>query len=112
MQSASSGHSAEQLSLEDEFALLVLFRCFVRFVVLPTDCLFALAALNITYNVSTCRHVALAGLALCDVDDAVEEVGFAMLAAEVLSRKVGVSNGRGLSAVSYRWLLTLLIMSS
>jgi hypothetical protein len=30
------------------------------------------------------RHVALAGLAGLDVDDAVEEVGFAVLAAEIL----------------------------
>ena len=29
-------------------------------------------------------HVAFAGFALLDVDDAVEEVGFAVLAAEVL----------------------------
>jgi len=31
-------------------------------------------------------HVTLAGLALSDVDDAVEEIGFAMLAAEILAQ--------------------------
>jgi hypothetical protein len=33
---------------------------------------------------SPCGHVALAGVAGGDVDDVVEEVGFAMLAAEIL----------------------------
>lgn len=34
------------------------------------------------------RHVALDGFGLQDVDDGVEEVGFAVLAAEILGRGV------------------------
>jgi len=33
--------------------------------------------------VSACRHVPLAGLACCDIHNVVEEVCFAMLAAEI-----------------------------
>lgn len=36
----------------------------------------------------TRRHVAFDGLGLHDVDDGVEEVGFSVLAAEVLERDV------------------------
>ena len=31
-----------------------------------------------------CRHVAFGGLSLGDIDHSIEEVGFAMLAAEIL----------------------------
>jgi hypothetical protein len=34
--------------------------------------------------VSACRHVPLASIARCDVDDVVEEVRFAMLTTEIL----------------------------
>jgi hypothetical protein len=39
---------------------------------------------NVAYDVATGRHVALVGLRLGDVDDAVEQIRFAVLAAEVL----------------------------
>lgn len=37
------------------------------------------------------RHVALRGVACYDVDDVVEEVGFTVLAAEVLGREGGLA---------------------
>jgi hypothetical protein len=40
-------------------------------------------------------HVALAGFAGLDVDDTVEEVGFAVLATEVLSTEESVGGGDG-----------------
>ena len=79
-----SCHGAEQLCLQDEFALLVLLAGLVRFVVLPAHRFLALSAVNIAYDVATGGHVALVGLGLGDVDNAVEEVGLSMLAAEVL----------------------------
>jgi hypothetical protein len=81
----SSGYRAEQLRLENELALLVLFASLISLVVLPADRLFALAAVDVAYDVAAGGHVALVGLGFADVDDAVEEVRFAVLAAEVLS---------------------------
>lgn len=75
----------QQLSLQDELALLILLRRLVRAVVLPPDGSLTLPAADIAHDVATRRHVALVGLAQLDVDDDVEEVGFAVLAAEVLS---------------------------
>jgi hypothetical protein len=79
-----SCHGAEQLCLQNEFALLVLLAGLVRFVVLPAYCFLALSTVDITYNVATGGHVALVGLGLGDIDNAVEEVCFAVLTAEVL----------------------------
>lgn len=42
--------------------------------------------MDIPDYVSPCSHVALDGFGLRDVDDGVEEVGFAMLATEILNR--------------------------
>jgi hypothetical protein len=81
---AGSVDLAQQLGLEDELALLVLLRLLVGLVVLPADDAQTLLALDVAHQVSPRRHVALAGLALLDVDDRVEEVGLAVLAAEVL----------------------------
>lgn len=75
---------AEELSLKNVLALLVLLRGLVRLVVLPADGLLALPARDVAHDVPAGRHVALAGLALGDVDNRVEEVGLAVLAAEVL----------------------------
>ena len=94
--SPPSGHGAEQLRLEDELALLVLLARLVRLVVFPADRLLALPAVDVTHDVAARRHVAFAGIGLGDVDDAVEEVCFSMLAAEVLDElALGVaSEGR------------------
>jgi len=81
--SRSSRHRAEQLGLEDIFALLVLFRRFVSFVVLPAHRVVALPTLDVAYDMTAGCHVPLAGIALDDIDDGVEEVGLSMLASEV-----------------------------
>jgi hypothetical protein len=52
-----------------------------------------LLAVDVTDNVAASGHVAFARLALGDVDDVVEEVGFSVLAAEVLEM---VSRERGM----------------
>jgi hypothetical protein len=79
-----SRYCAEQLCLEDEFALFVLLTGFIGLVILPAYCLFALPAVNVAYDVSASRHVALVRIGLGDVDDAVKQVCFAVLAAEIL----------------------------
>lgn len=75
---------AKQLSLQNKLPLLIFLRRLVRLVVLPTDGLLALAARDIADDVAAGGHVSLGGFAGVDVDDGVEEVGLAMLAAEVL----------------------------
>ena len=70
--------------LKDILPLLVLLRALVRLVVLPPHRLLALSTKDVADNVSARRHVALVRLASFDVDDVVEEVGFSVLAAEVL----------------------------
>jgi hypothetical protein len=45
-----------------------------------------LPAVYVAHDVAARRHIALVRLRLGDVDDAVEEVGLAMLAAEVLTQ--------------------------
>ena len=82
----SSGDGAQELCLEDELALLVLLARLVGLVVFPADRLLALAAVDVAYNVAARRHVALVGVGFGHVDDAVEQVGFAVLATEVLGR--------------------------
>ena len=77
-------HRTQQLRLQYEFAFLVLLRRLERLVVLPPHRLLALPAHDVPHNVPTRRHVAFVGVRLRNVDDGVEEVGFAMLAAEVL----------------------------
>lgn len=79
-----STHRTKQLLLQNKLPLLILFRLLVRAVVLPAHRLFALTTGDVAHDVAAGGHVALAGLALLDVDDAVEEEGFAVLAAEVL----------------------------
>lgn len=81
---ARSADGAQEFSLEDELALLVLLAALVGLVVLPADRLLALAARDVAHDVAARGHVALAGLARLDVDDGVEEEGLAVLAAEVL----------------------------
>lgn len=77
------GDHAQQLRLEDELALLVALRGLEGAVVFPAHRLVAALAHDVAHDVPACRHVALCGVAGGDVDDRVEEVGFAVLAAEV-----------------------------
>lgn len=86
---------AQELGLEDELALLVLFGRLVGLVVFPADRLLAMPAIDVAHNVAPSGHVALGGFALGDIDDLVEEVGFAVLTAEVLQmiRSVGSNDG-------------------
>ena len=77
-------HRTQQLRLQYELAFLVLLRRLERLVVLPPHRLLALPAHNIPHDVPTRRHVAFVGVRLRNVDDGVEEVGFAVLPAEVL----------------------------
>lgn len=86
---------AEQLSLEDELALLVLLRVLKGLVVFPAHRLLTLAAGDVADNVAARRHVTLVGLAGVDVDDIVEEVGFAVLATEILRADERQRCGRG-----------------
>ena len=87
---------AQKLRLKDEFPLLVLLRTLIRLIVLPSHRLLALPTMDIAHDVAARRHVTLAGLAFGDVDDGVEEVGFAVLAAEVLlHRYVSINEGKG-----------------
>jgi hypothetical protein len=100
-------HRAEQLALQDELALFVLLARLIRLVILPAYRLLALPAVNVANNVSPRRHIALVGLGFSHIDDAVEEVGFAVLAAKVLRE---ISTRRSVSHLPGR--LTLLSMSS
>ena len=76
--------SGKQLRLQNELSFLVLLGIFVRLIVLPSHHVLALATDNVPDDMAARGHVALAGLARLDVDDRVEEVGFSMLASEVL----------------------------
>jgi hypothetical protein len=78
------GHIAQQLSLKDVFALLVLLRALIRLIVFPPDDLVTLSAVDVTHDVPACGHVALDGFGGGDVHDGIEEIGFAVLATEVL----------------------------
>lgn len=75
---------AQQLGLEDELALLVLLAGLVCLVVLPAHRLLTLLTRDVSHNMATCSHASLGRLARIDVHNVVEEVGLAMLAAEVL----------------------------
>lgn len=77
-------HLTQQFLFQNVFSLFVFFRRFICSIVLPPDNLFALSTVNVAYHVSACRHVTFSRFALLDVYDAVEEIGFPVLAAEVL----------------------------
>lgn len=77
-------HRTKQLGLKYKFSLLILLIRLVRLVVLPAHSVFTLLAADIPYDVFARRHVALVGGAFVYIDDFGEEVGFAVLAAEVL----------------------------
>lgn len=86
----SSIDIAEEFCLEDELSLLVFFRGFIGLVVLPSHRLLALLAAYVSHYVSSSRHVTISCLAGDDVDYAVEEESFAMLAAEVLESSISL----------------------
>ena len=83
----SSRYFAQELRLQDKLALLVLLARLVGLVVLPAHRVVALAACYIAHDVAAGGHVAFGGLAGRDVHHGSEEVGFAMLATEVLKGK-------------------------
>lgn len=77
-------HDAEQFLFQDELALLVFLARLVCLVILPPYRFLALSAGNIAHDVSAGSHAPLDGFRLGDVHNVIEEVGFAMLAAEIL----------------------------
>lgn len=81
---------AQQLGFQDVFALLVLLTALECLVILPSNCLVALLTCNVTHDMASSSHVPLGGLTLNHVDNGIEEVGFAMLAAEVLLKSLSV----------------------
>jgi len=80
----ASGDGTEKFLLQDELALFVFLAGLVCLVILPANRLLALAAVYVAHYVATGGHVALIRVRLGDVDDTVEQVGFAVLATEVL----------------------------
>lgn len=74
----------QQLLLQDKLPLLVLLAGLIGPIVLPPDHLFTLPTRDVAHDVAARRHVPLAGFAADCVYHRVEEVGFAVLAAEVL----------------------------
>jgi hypothetical protein len=103
---AVSCYIAEQLSLQDVLSFLIFLARLKCLIVLPAYGLIALSARNIPHDVPACRHVPLAGIARCDVDNVVEEVRFAMLAPEILIHYVSnessflyLVEGRGFASV-------------
>jgi hypothetical protein len=78
------GNRTQQLRLQDEFPLLVLLARLIRLVILPPNRLPALPTHDVPHDVTAGCHVAFCSFAQGDVDDGVEEEGFAVLAAEVL----------------------------
>lgn len=81
---AQSINRTQQLRLQNEFPLFVLLTSLIRLIIFPAHRLLALLANHIPHRVPARRHVALDRFGLRGVDDGVEEVGFAVLAAEVL----------------------------
>jgi hypothetical protein len=79
------GDIAQQLRLQYKLPLLILLAALKRLIILPPHRLIALSARDIPHDVSARRHIPLGGFACGYVDDVVEQVGFAVLAAEVLA---------------------------
>jgi len=77
---------AQQFGFQDVFALLVLLTTLESLVILPSNCLVALLTRNISHDMASGGHVSLGGLTLNHVDNGIEEVGFTVLAAEVLRK--------------------------
>ena len=81
---------AQQLGFQDVFALLVLLTTLESLVILPSNGLVALLTRNISHDMTSSGHVSLGGLTLNHVDNGIEEVGFTVLAAEVLPKSQSV----------------------
>ena len=79
-----SVHDLQQFRLQYKFPFLVLFVRLISFIIFPPHRLIALSAYNVPYDMSPRGHVPFHGFGGFDVDDAGEEEGFAVLAAEVL----------------------------
>ena len=82
-------HDTEELLFKNKLALLVLLAALVCLVVLPSYRFLALSAGDITHDMSTSCHAAFNSFTLCDVDNIIEEVCFAVLAPEVLDHDIG-----------------------
>jgi hypothetical protein len=95
----SLSNIAQQLRLQNELPLLILLARLIGLIVFPPHRLITLSADNIPHDMSTGRHIAFGGLAGIDIDDIVKEVGFAVLAAEILETR-----GRLLAGRSIRWM--------
>lgn len=84
-----SSYITEKLCFENKLPLFVLFGGLVSFVIFPAHCFLALTTSNIANYMPTGRHVALTWLASLNVHNSMEQVGLAMLAAEILSSHLG-----------------------
>lgn len=84
MAGVSLDHDTEKLLFENELALLVFLTALVCLVVFPSYRCLALSTGDITHDVSPGCHASFDSFTLCDIDDIVEEVCFAVLASEVL----------------------------
>lgn len=82
-----SAHRTQQLRLKDKLPFFVLLAALVGLIVLPPYRLLALLAYDVPHDVSSRGHASLVGLARLDIDYIVEEVGFPVLASEVLLKK-------------------------
>jgi hypothetical protein len=80
----TSVHNLQQLRFQYKFTLFILFARLVGFVVFPPHRLSALSTYDVPDDVPSRCHVSLHGLGGFNIDDAGEEEGFAVLAAEVL----------------------------
>jgi len=98
--STHSSNLTQQLGLQYELVFLVLLAALESLVIFPADRLLALLALYIAHNVASGSHVALARIAGCDVHDIVEEVGFAMLTAEIPADDVVVVGKMGFAVLA------------
>lgn len=78
------GDITQKLGLQYKLPLLIFLTALKSLIILPPYRLVALSASNIPYNMSAGGHVAFRGFACGYIYDVVEEVGFAVLAAEIL----------------------------
>lgn len=84
-----SANNAEKLLLQNELPLFVFLAALIGLVVLPSYRILALAAGDVAHDMPSCSHATFHSFGLGDVDDVVEEVGFAVLAAEALVESRG-----------------------
>lgn len=99
-----------QLLLQDEFAFLILLRCYVGSVVLPAECSLALGAADVPHRMQTCGHVSVFRLAQADVGDRVKKIGAAMLTVEGAADEVLDGSKVGLALFAAKDALTAEIL--